>query len=467
MSVVPAQQIYTVSELNAVVRRMFEAEPKFTRCYVAGEISNFKHHSSGHMYFTLKDEHSRLRAVMFAGKNRSVTFRPQDGMRVIVAGSLSVFDRDGSYQMYVEEMQPDGVGALYVAFVQLKERLNSEGLFAESRKRPLPRYPQRIGVVTSPTGAVIRDICSTLRRRYPNTKVVLSPAQVQGPTAAGTLVRGIERLLLYSQTVEPIDVLIIARGGGSLEELWPFNEEVLARAIAACPIPVISAVGHETDFTISDFVADVRAATPTAAAEQAAPTAQELLILLSQIKNRAETALARRLEGARQRLELSERSRALQDPRRIIAVHRQSVDYLESQLRQYAERPIRKADRKFQYLRDRVVRHDIRHQIERQRTVLSGLENRSRGKIEAQMASRNSHFEKLVATLTALNPLAVLSRGYGVIYGADKTTVVTSVSQLKQGDAVHLRFQDGTVGARIVDEWEEDHGRAVQSRLDI
>lgn len=468
MSVVPAEQmIYTVSQLNAMVRRLFEAEPKFARCYVAGEISNFKHHSSGHMYFTLKDEHSRLRAVMFAGKNRTIGFRPEDGMKVVVVGSISVFDRDGSYQMYVDEMQPDGIGALYVAFTQLKERLAAEGLFAQSRKRPLPHYPERIGVVTSPTGAVIRDISSTLKRRYPKVKVVLSPAQVQGPTAATTLVKGIERLVEYSRTVEPIDVVIVARGGGSLEELWPFNEEILARAIAACPIPVISAVGHETDFTISDFVADVRAATPTGAAEQAAPTTKELLMQLVQYKGSLQTALTRQLDTQKQRLEYVERSSVLRDPLRTIAAKRQAIDYLESEFRQNIHRPIRKADRQFQFLRDRVSRLDIRGQISRQSMRLSGLETRASGKIRTHVSSKTSQFERTVATLSALNPLAVLSRGYSVVYRRDEDVVVARSSELRPGDEVRVQMQDGVAKARIVDEWGDQSGREIQSRLDI
>ncbi len=467
MSVVPAEQIYTVSELNALVRQLFEAEPRFARCYVAGEISNFKHHTSGHMYFTLKDEQSRLRAVMFAGKNRSIGFKPEDGMRVIVVGSISVFDRDGSYQMYVDEMQPDGIGALYVAFTQLKERLTAEGLFAQSRKRPLPRYPKRIGVVTSPTGAVIRDICSTLRRRYPNATVVLSPAQVQGPTAAATLVRGIERLVRLSEEAEPIDVVIVARGGGSLEELWPFNEEILARAIAACPIPVISAVGHETDFTIADFVADVRAATPTGAAEQAAPSAQELYLKLSQLKNATHVGLTRKLESHRKQLQYLERSRALQDPERSISTRRVTLDYLESQLRQFAQRPLVQADRQFRSLRDRVIRLDMRSQVSNGRMKLAAFETRASGTIKTHLSTKVNNFERLVATLTALNPLAVLSRGYSVIFRPDGETVVSKANDLHPGDEVSLRLQDGFVKGRIVEDWGGSHGRAVQSKLDI
>jgi exodeoxyribonuclease VII large subunit len=467
VSVVPAEQIYTVSELNALIRRLFEAEPRLARCYVAGEISNFKHHTSGHMYFTLKDEQSRLRAVMFAGKNRSIAFKPEDGMRVIVVGSISVFDRDGSYQMYVDEMQPDGIGALYVAFTQLKDRLTAEGLFAQSRKRPLPRYPKRIGVVTSPTGAVIRDICSTLQRRFPQATVVLSPAQVQGPTAATTLVKGIERLVRFSETGHPIDVLIVARGGGSLEELWPFNEEILARAIARCPIPVISAVGHETDFTIADFVADVRAATPTAAAEQAAPAAQELLLKLAQYKNAADIGLAHKLEAQRKQLQYLERSRALQDPQRAISARRVTLDYVESQLRQFAQRPLVKADRQFRGLRDRVMRLDMRSKVSTQRMNLATVETRAKGRMQTHLSAKVNHYERLVATLAALNPLAVLSRGYSVIFRSDGETVVTKAGDLNAGDDVLLRLQDGVVKGRIVDDWGDTGERAVQSRLDI
>ncbi|WP_232282324.1 exodeoxyribonuclease VII large subunit, partial [Paenibacillus sp. oral taxon 786] len=253
-----------------------ESDQVLTDVWIRGEISNFTHHSSGHMYFTLKDADSRIKSIMFASYNQRLPFRPKEGTRVIARGNVSVYERDGQYQFYVTHMQPDGVGSLYLAFEQLKQKLEAEGLFAPGRKRPLPRFPKTIGVVTSPTGAAVRDILTTLGRRYPQAAVILYPVLVQGKGAAPSIVKAIRTLNAMGEA----DVLIVGRGGGSLEELWAFNEEQVARAIYESAIPVISAVGHETDFTIADFVADLRAATPTAAAELAVPHTAELRALL-------------------------------------------------------------------------------------------------------------------------------------------------------------------------------------------
>lgn len=466
MSVVPVEHVLSVTELNGLIRSILEADRRLAHCVVSGEISNFKHHSSGHMYFTLKDTLSRVRAVMFTGKNRSLKFRPQDGMRVTVTGAVSVFDRDGSYQIYVDDMQPDGIGALYVAFEQLKARLESEGLFAAARKRPLPPFPRTIGVVTSPTGAVIRDICSTLRRRYPHVRVILSPAQVQGPTAASTLVRSLEQLIKHAALVS-IDAIIIARGGGSLEELWPFNEEVLARAISACPIPVISAVGHETDFTIADFVADLRAATPTAAAELVAPMSQELRQYLRQSAVRAEVSLSRKWAEENKRLATLERTPILHDPARIVRSYRQTVDFLETRLEQHARRPLARAEKSWNGLRQRLQAVEIRPRLVARRTLLERLQSRTQAAVQIQFAQRGRTYERVIASLQALNPLAVLSRGYSVVYDEGGDSVVTSVSQLRTNQIIRIRVQDGQREARITEERGQANDRGIQAQLDI
>jgi exodeoxyribonuclease VII large subunit len=460
------KSILSVSELNDIIKSRLETDPRLLNCYVAGEISNFKHHTSGHMYFTLKDEKSRLRAVMFASRTRNLPFAPQDGMRVICRGSIGVFDRDGQYQLYVDEMQPDGIGALYVAFTQLRERLAAEGLFADSRKRKLPLYPRRIGVVTSPTGAVIRDICSTLSRRYPLAKVILSPALVQGPEAAPTIVAGIRRLeRLADAGLLPVDVIIVARGGGSLEELWPFNEEMVARAIASCSIPVISAVGHETDFTIADFVADVRAATPTAAAELVAPHVQELRMQVDQCGNRIQNALLWRLESEKRRLQAVEESPLFKQPLRLIDRQRQNVDYLESLLRRQISKPVALANRKLAAVAERLYRTDVKHKIARYRAQLEQIGYMSKARVQRVLADADGQLERYIATLEALNPLRVLSRGYSVVYRADKKSIVTSVSQVKKGDDIVITLSDGDVSAKISGEKEIVYGE--QTRLDI
>ncbi|WP_148499942.1 exodeoxyribonuclease VII large subunit [Paenibacillus ihumii] len=257
------QKIYTIKELNRYIRMKMESDTLLSEVWIRGEISNFTHHSSGHMYFTLKDKDSRIKSIMFASHNQRLPFIPREGTRVIARGNVSVYERDGQYQFYATQMQPDGIGSLYLAFEQLKQKLEAEGLFAPQRKRPLPAFPRVIGVITSPTGAAVRDILTTLERRYPQARVVLHPVLVQGKGAAPSIVQAIRTMNALGEA----DVLIVGRGGGSLEELWAFNEEAVARSIYESAIPVISAVGHETDFTIADFVADLRAATPTAAAE--------------------------------------------------------------------------------------------------------------------------------------------------------------------------------------------------------
>ena len=291
-------RIYQVREVNRYLKGKLEGDDFLQNLGVQGEISNFKHHSSGHMYFTLKDEESTLRCVMFRSQNRRLNFAPRDGLQVIALGSIGVYIRDGVYQFYVEAMEPAGLGSLHLAFEELKRKLAGEGLFSPERKRSLPLLPRRVGVITSPTGAAIRDIITVSRRRFANVDLIVAPVLVQGDRAAPQMVAALEALA----RVPGIDVIIIGRGGGSWEELWPFNDEGLARAIAACPVPVISAVGHETDFTIVDFVADVRAATPSAAAELAVPDKEELRLRLQNLAARSQQGIRTILEQRRQAL---------------------------------------------------------------------------------------------------------------------------------------------------------------------
>ncbi|MCL6637770.1 MAG: exodeoxyribonuclease VII large subunit [Alicyclobacillus sp.] len=449
MSLTESTPVYTVSQLNALVRGLLEADVRLQRCWVSGEISNLKVHSSGHMYFTLKDEHSRLRAVMFASRNRRLPFRPEDGMRVLAGGSVSVFDRDGQYQLYVEELQPDGIGALYVAFHQLKERLAAEGLFDPQRKRPLPRYPRCIGVVTSPTGAVIRDIVTTLQRRYPLARVVLAPALVQGPGAAPTLVAALARLVRYAQEQAAIDVIIVARGGGSLEELWPFNEEQVVRAVAACPIPVVSAVGHETDVTLCDFAADVRAATPTGAAELVAPHQRDVSLQLQQWAGRAQQAVVWRVGREQQRLAAVLRSSHWRDPLRLVRQRRQSVDYVDNQVQQAMARALSLRVRFWHGYKERLLRLDPRVRLARSSQRLDQLASAAGQPLRARLAAADAQWQRVTALLVALNPLHVLRRGYSAVFRVDNGAVVTSAGQLQPGDDVWLRFADGQVWATI------------------
>jgi len=389
----------TVTELNQFIKDLLDLNPPLTDIYIKGEISNFKAHSSGHFYFTLKDEGSALKCVMFRSSAMSVGFKPENGMKVTAHGRISAFVRDGAYQLYCDTMEPDGVGSLYIAFEQLKKKLEAEGLFAESKKRALPKIPSRVGVVTSPTGAAVRDIINVCKRRFPYAEVIIYPALVQGEGAVASVAAGIE----YFNTYSLADVLIVGRGGGSIEDLWAFNSEAVARAVAASVIPVISAVGHETDFTICDFVADRRAPTPSAAAEIAVPDIIELKQKFYNIISRESVVLSKRFENLRAHLERLEKSRPLVSPMNTIEDRRMAVASVTERL-------------------------DIceKHIIERKKAQLSSA----------------------AAALNALNPLAVLSRGYSAVFDGDGR-VVKSVESINVGDLIELKLSDGSVSAAV------------------
>ncbi len=390
----------TVTELNEYVKMSLEANPVFSDIFVKGEISNFtNHYKTGHFYFTLKDGGGNLRAVMFRSYTEKLVFRPENGMKVICHGRVAVFVRDGTYQLYVDNMQPDGVGSLYIAFEQLKAKLEAEGLFSEARKRPIPKIPTRVGIITSPTGAAIRDIINISGRRFPLAKLLLYPALVQGPDAPPQLVAGLE----YFSRTRSVDVVIIGRGGGSIEDLWAFNDERVARAVAASSVPVISAVGHETDFTICDFVADKRAPTPSAAAELALPEAAELRRKLGNITKHNALALGKLAEAKRRRLESLASRRCLSDPRVITDERRMLTVSLTDKLSAAS-----------------------RSKTDKSRLLLSGIAGK----------------------LSALDPLAVLSRGYFAVYG-EGGGVVKSVHDAEVGDELTLRASDGVIIAEV------------------
>lgn len=393
-------QIYSVRELTAMVKERLTSDPRLAGVAVLGEISNFKHHSSGHMYFTLKDEHSRLRCVMFRRENMRLRFRPADGQAVIAKGDVSVYEAAGEYQLYVREMVPAGHGELALAFEQLKQKLAAEGLFDEERKRPLPVLPRRIGVVTSPEGAALRDIISVTRRRFPNMPILLAPAVVQGEEGPDSVVRAIRLMNEHGG----VDVLIVGRGGGSLEDLWTFNDERVARAIAASRIPVISAVGHETDFTIADFVADKRAPTPSAAAEMAVPDKRALLAHIQGQYERLQSGVRRRIEQGRARLRLLESRPVLARPGELLLEYRQRVDDAE-------ERAGRAA-------------RDMLDQRERALAAAAGK-------------------------LDALSPVATLARGYAVARRADTGQVVRRSGQVAAGDELLIRVVDAELTASV------------------
>jgi exodeoxyribonuclease VII large subunit len=394
-------RVLTVSQVNEYVKMLLDGDRVLGHVTVRGEISNFtNHYKTGHFYFTLKDEGSLLKAVMFRTAASRLAFLPETGMKVIVTGRVTAFVRDGQYQIYVDDMQPDGVGALYLAFEQLKAKLAAEGLFDPARKKPLPRFPRRIGIITSPTGAAVRDLIQILGRRMPMAQPVLWPALVQGRDAPASLRQG----LRYFNATGSVDVIILGRGGGSMEDLWAFNDEGLARDVAASALPVISAVGHETDFTICDFAADLRAPTPSAAAELAVPDQRELLAALEETGRRCDTLLTQKVMRARQRLETLQNARALREPT-------QRLDDARMQVLALADR----ADRAERTRLDRATQS----------------------------------LQELARSVQALNPLAVLTRGYAVAERDGE--LLRSVRGLAVGDAVTLTLADGRVAARVTD----------------
>ncbi|WP_037289371.1 exodeoxyribonuclease VII large subunit [Saccharibacillus sacchari] len=445
------QRILSIQELNRYIRQKFEADPLLPEVWVRGEISNFTHHSSGHMYFTLKDTGSRVRAIMFASHNKRLPFIPREGTRVVALGSVSVFERDGQYQLYLTEMQPDGVGSLYLAYEQLKKKLESEGLFDEGGKRKIPTMPRAIGVITSPTGAAVRDILTTLGRRFPGVPVMLYPALVQGKEAAASIVRGIRILNRLGEA----DVLIVGRGGGSLEELWAFNEEIVARAIYDSAIPVISAVGHETDFTISDFAADLRAATPTAAAELAVPDRRELQQRISQLEQRLRGALLRRAAQERERLARLQRSAVLRQPERALLPHAQRLDGLTRRLTSRTDAKLATGRDKHTRLHGRLARFYPGAQLQLAARQWGTLDGRLTSAMNVAVKDRRQRLLGSVRQLDALSPLKVMARGYGLVYDENKEKLIKSAREVREGDRIIVRVNDGSLDCQVIQTTEE------------
>ncbi|MBB5325264.1 exodeoxyribonuclease VII large subunit [Anoxybacillus tepidamans] len=434
----------TVTALTKYIKRKFEVDPHLQDLWIKGEISNFTYHSRGHMYFTLKDENARIQAVMFAGYNRYLAFRPENGMKVLVRGEISVYEPSGNYQIYVKEMQPEGIGNLYLAYEQLKQRLEAEGLFSQEHKQPIPSFPRYIGVVTSPTGAAIRDIVTTIRRRYPLGTVILFPSLVQGEHAADSIVRSIEK----ANELGYIDVLIVGRGGGSIEELWAFNEEKVARAIFASRVPVISAVGHETDFTIADFVADLRAPTPTGAAELAVPHVAELIERLTQRKVRLIRAMKEKMAAESERLSRLQKSYAFRYPKKLYEQKEQQLDTLLERLKRQTERLFERKRERFEQLHLKLEAHHPAEQlakmVEKQQALTKSLEK----EMQSLLKQKQWQFTSLLSQLHALSPLKIMERGYSLVYN-EKEELVKSVRQVQPGDTIQVRLQDGRLDCHV------------------
>ena len=410
----------TVTQLTKYIKYRIDNDTNLQEVNLKGEISNFKAHTRGHFYFTIKDENSRINAVMFASSARNVKFMPEDGMKVLVTGRISVYEATGGYQIYVSEMQEDGVGNLYVAFEQLKKKLMQEGLFATEHKKRIPRIPKRVGVVTAPTGAAIRDIISTIQRRFPLTEIYIFPCLVRGEQAKEDIVRQIKRAENYD-----LDVLIIGRGGGSIEDLWAFNEEMVARAIYDCPIPTISAVGHEIDFTIADFVSDLRAPTPTGAAEIAVPNKSDVINYLKQLTIRLKKAMEAILERKKKKLAQFKEHYILKNPLDLYAAKIQKLDYLTDQL----------------------IR-DYRNVIEKKKNQLNILKRRPLFEDPSLILNKKKQkYTYLLGKLDALSPLKTLERGYSILKKEEKA--ITSIKDLNKDDLITIQMKDGSKEAIV------------------
>jgi exodeoxyribonuclease VII large subunit len=436
------RRAWTVSQLTDRLQGLLETE--FFDVWVEGEVSNLTIPSSGHWYFSLKDANAQVRAVVWKTAARLIKFRPKDGMKVLVRGSIRVYPPKGEYQIAVEVVEPLGKGSLQQAFEELKAKLDKEGLFAAARKRPLPVLPRRIAVVTSPTGAVIQDILRVVQRRYANLEIAIYPARVQGPEAVPEIVRGIRAL----NAVGGFDVLIVARGGGSLEDLWPFNEELVARALAASKIPTISAVGHETDFTIADFVADVRAPTPSAAAERVVGAKDELGARIDALRRRADGALGLRIARVRARVAALTQHRVFEAERGRIRNHAQRVDELARRAQAGLVRRVERARERYRRAGDRLDAFRWDRQIAERRSGLEGRAARLADLARQHVAARRGALGRVTGKLDSLSPLAVLSRGYALVWD-DGGRLVRDPAEVEVGDPLRVRVQGGTMAARV------------------
>lgn len=433
----------TVTALTQYLKAKFERDPYLDRVYLTGEISNFRLRPNAHQYFSLKDNKAKISAIMFKSAFEKIKFTPEEGMKVLVVGRISLYEATGNYQIYVERMEPDGLGALYQAYEQLKAKLSAEGLF-DAPKQLLPRFPKRIAVITSPSGAVIRDIITTTQRRYPIAQLVLFPAVVQGDGAADILV---DRLNQVNQQGD-FDTIIIGRGGGSIEDLWPFNEERVARAIVASQIPVISSVGHETDTTIADLVADVRAATPTAAAELATPVLTDEVLKLQQQRLRLYQAFSKTLALNKKQLVHLQNSYVLKQPQRLYDGYLQNVDQLHRRLLLAQQQRLQTSQQNVRLLQQRLQSQSPSGAIQQAQRMLTDTDHRLKRAIESLVQNRRQQAGQAVAALDLVSPLKILGRGFAYVTD-DNQNVMKKTTDFTIDQSIELHVQDGLVNARV------------------
>ena len=434
------EEYVTVSALTKYIKYKFDKDPHLGRVYLTGEISNFRLRPT-HQYFSLKDEQAIISATMFQSAFKKIQFRPEEGMKVLVIGKVSVFEKSGQYQINIEHMEPDGVGALYLAYEQLKKKLEAEGLFSLPKK-PIPQFPKKIAILTSESGAVIQDIQTTVARRFPIVQLVLYPTVVQGVHAVNSILKNLD---LVEQ--EDYDVVIIGRGGGSIEDLWAFNEEPVVRRVAELSIPVISSVGHETDTTLIDFVSDMRAATPTAAAEIATPVLMEIHQQLRNLQTRLEQALTRQLQIKRERMQALANASIFQNPERIYQIYQQRVDQLEMRLQQMMQQSVQQKRQQLLKNQHRLELGSPSRRVQTEKQALQYLAKRLEQAQVQLMKDKKQQFQRAIQQLDLLSPLKIMNRGYGILQ--QEETIIKSVDQLEVEQELTIQLVDGTVRSKV------------------
>ncbi len=443
------EKYLSISDLNEYIKVMFDENSFLRKIYLKGEISNFKNHTRGHLYFTLKDETSRISAVMFYNKALSLKFKPEDGMNVLIEGRISCYPAQGTYQIYVDSMEMDGLGNLYIEYEKLKKKLASEGLFNERFKKAIPKYPKRIGIITASTGAAIRDILSTIKRRYPICETILFPSLVQGASAAPEIVKQIRRANEFD-----LDVIICGRGGGSIEDLWAFNEEMVARAIFESKIPIISAVGHEVDFTIADFVADLRAPTPTGAAEMAVPTKYDIECLLKEKQSRLNTLIKNNLKTKTEKIKSLKASFVLKNPMTLYELKEQKLDTLIDRLNKGMQKKLEEYENHLNTIKHNVV---LKRPLASFEITKKNLENNQvkMNQFIKRYIEKKEHEMKLLAnTLKLVNPLNILDKGYSLV--AKDNKIIKNSDEIEIEDTIQIKLKKGELTAIVKEkkEWK-------------
>lgn len=443
------QQYLSVHALTSYLKRKFDGDPYLQRVWVIGEISNFRPRPNGHQYFSLKDERARINAVMYKGAFNKVPFKVEEGMKVLAVGRITLYEPSGQYQLTIDSMEPDGVGALYQALEQLKQKFQAAGLF-DLPKKAIPVFPKKIAVITSPTGAVIRDILTTIQRRFPIVEVTVFPTRVQGKEATAEIVAAFNKV---ENVAEEFDTVILARGGGSIEDLWCFNEEAVAQAILACSLPVISSIGHETDTTLADLVADIRAATPTAAAEIAVPVLTDLLERIVILKQRMNYAMKQKLTVARKQFERSNESYVLKQPERLYQAYIQQLDLSVQRFEAQQHRYFEQLTYRLNYLMQRLNSQHPNQQLKHWQQIVNNLDNQLKQQFKQVMQQKQQNLKHQAHLLDAYSPLKSMSRGYALIEHEQQH--VTTIDQLSIGDEMKVQFVDGQVVAEVKSIHEE------------